>query len=80
MTDAPREDPTQGTDPLSEPIKPFDQTNGLADGLDGDDGGAASPDNGKTPPLAEKFAADLGVDGDEPAGDGATNYSEEGAE
>lgn len=81
MTDAPRDDDKNGTNALGEPIKPFDQTNGLAEGLDGDDGGAlGGPDDKKVPPLSEEFAAHLGADGEEAATGGTTSYSEEGAE
>ncbi|MCU1585043.1 MAG: hypothetical protein JWM49_1599 [Microbacteriaceae bacterium] len=79
--------PDDSTD--AEPIGTFDQTNGLVDGLDGDDGGAlnsAGTDEGTGDAAAGSLFSDI-VDpelADENAkehGDGLpgeTRYSEEG--
>lgn len=81
------------TDPRDDSETGFDQTNGLADGLDGDDGGAVDP-TPDTNVIGDVIGAladpddDLGtrrgddgdVDGDDPGdgGEGETPYSEEG--
>jgi hypothetical protein len=63
------------SDPKEEPIAEFDETNGLAEGLDGDDGGAIDP----TP--HENVIAEAIRDLDDPLTDedaAETPYSEEG--
>ena len=66
-----------------EPITEFDQTNGLAPGLDGDDGGAiADTDNSKHGVLADLVQdVETGFqdrDDDATDTDAETSYSEEG--
>ena len=60
-----------------EPANDFDETNGLVEGLDGDDGGAVDPDADKG--VFGKIFGDL-VDPDQGSNDdeGETSYSEEG--
>jgi hypothetical protein len=61
-----------------EPMAGFDQTNGLADGLDGDDGGTLDPDSNKNG-LLNNVVNELTGEPDHDAHDpGETDYSEEG--
>ena len=59
-----------------EVVTEFDQTNGQAEGLDGDDGGELQPDDNRS--LMDDILR--GVDDDRPADDDSshTSYSEEG--
>ncbi|MCU1534599.1 MAG: hypothetical protein JWR53_1080 [Glaciihabitans sp.] len=63
--------------------EPFDQTNGLAPGVEGDDGGAIDPDDEETggnllTRAAQEFVGDDYATPQQPKGE--TKYSEEGAE
>ncbi len=70
------------SDPTSdEPIGDFDQTNGLAPGLEGDDGGAITHDEEEGGSPVERIGRDLLGGLGRPAPDdetGETPYSEEG--
>ncbi len=60
-----------------EPITGTDQTNGLVDGLDGDDGGAVEPTADQN--VIGDVIGDLDPDAVRDDGDeGETSYSEEG--
>lgn len=75
-------DDTHGNDDVrgnDEPINDFDETNGIVEGLDGDDGGALDPEGRQQSVLGEAVKkltdpADQETDDE----DGETSYSEEG--
>lgn len=76
MDDTRGNDATRGTE---EPIDDFDETNGLVEGLDGDDGGALDPEGRQQSVLGEAVKK-LTDPADQETGheDGETSYSEEG--
>jgi hypothetical protein len=77
--DAMTETPGSTNEPSDdEPIDKFDETNGLAGNLDGDDGGAEVPDNVDELHVIPNLLADPADDYDESAAE--TGYSSEGAE
>jgi hypothetical protein len=70
----------QGSKDDVEPIYEFDETNGLAPGLDGDDGGAITPDDEDDGAIALRNVGRriLGEPEDDEEESGETPYSEEG--
>ena len=68
---------TNAHEPHGEPIGEFDETNGLAGNLDGDDGGAESTDNDETV-FGGLLTNVLDPDADQGENTGETSYSEEG--
>ncbi len=66
-----------------EPVGDFDQTNGIAPGLDGDDGGAVTDEGDEKHGVLADLVEDVETnfhdrDPEETHEDGETRYSEEG--
>jgi hypothetical protein len=70
----------QGGNDNVEPMDGFDETNGLAPGLDGDDGGAITPDDEEDGAIALRKVGRriLGEPEADEEESGETPYSEEG--